>query len=420
VGGPNGPYYQSERLHIYHPAAERLIAEGHAYRCYCTPERLDALRAEQIRRNQSPGYDRRCRELTPEQRAEAEAQGLPSVVRFAMPREGKTTFVDAVRGEITFEHARYDDHVLLKSDGFPTYHLAAIVDDATMAITHVFRGEEWLPSAPRHLLLFRALGYEPPVYAHLPVILGKDRKKLSKRHGDTSVRAYREGGYLPEAMFNFMGLIGWSLDDHTVEISRDQFIEHFDLDRVVKSPALFDLDKLTWMNGQYLRKFSDDEFAALALEWLDRDLPASIPRPLDAEMVRGLAPALKTRIEKLTDIEPQARYFFTPGALEYDTSLLTARGKKESADPAVVIEQLRWARETLSTADEWAGESLIALLRSVASEHNVKFGDLITPLRVAVTGSPQSLPMDVTLELLGRERTLQRIDDAIARLGGRT
>ena len=415
VGGPYGPYIQSERLDRYHAAAERLIAQGDAYRCYCTEERLEAVRAEQRRRRLPTGYDRNCRNLTPEQRAEREAGGTPYVIRFKMPLDGETMLNDPIRGTITWKNAAYDDHVLLKSDGFPTYHLSAIADDIEMKITHAFRAEEWLPSTPRHLLTFRALGAEPPVYAHLPVVLGKDRKKLSKRHGDTSVRAYRDAGYLPDAMFNFLGLVGWSLDDHTVEISRDQFIEHFSLDRVVKSPAQFDLDKLNWLNGQYIQKLTDEEFTELAVAWLERDLPPSVPRPVDRELVRRMADALKTRVKRLDEIAPLTRYIFVTDALEYDPALLL-RARKGSVEPAVAAERLRRWRDALAACESWDPASLDGLFDTVVAELAVNKGELLTPLRVAVTGSAVSLPRHVTLELLGRERTLELVDDALGRL----
>ena len=414
VGGPYGPYFQSERLDIYRAAAERLVAQGDAYRCYCTEERLEAVRAEQRRRKLPTGYDRHCRDLSPEQRAAHEAAGTPHVVRFKMPRAGETTLNDPIRGPITWKNAAYDDHVLLKSDGFPTYHLSAIADDIEMKITHAFRAEEWLPSTPRHLLTFRALGAEPPVYAHLPVVLGKDRKKLSKRHGDTSVRAYRDAGYLPNAMFNFLGLVGWSLDDHTVLIAREQFVEHFDLDRVVKSPALFDLDKLNWMNGQYIQKLPDEEFAQLAVQWLERDLPPAVPRPVDRETVRRMAADLKTRVKRLDEVTPLTQYLFVTGPLGYDTALLL--GRKGDADPAAVAERLRLLREALASCEPWDRPTLETLFRTVAAEREIKLADLLSPLRLAVTGSTVSLPMDVSLELLGRPRTQERIDDAIGRL----
>lgn len=413
--GECGPYYQSERLARYQAAAARLVAQGDAYRCYCTTERLDTLRAAQMRAGRSPGYDRHCRALTAEQRAAAEQGSAPHVVRFAMPREGKTSFTDAIRGEITFDNARYDDHVLLKSDGFPTYHLAAILDDGEMRISHALRAEEWLPSTPRHLLTFRALGFEPPVYAHLPVVVGKDRKKLSKRHGDTSVQSFRDQGYLPEAMFNFLGLIGWSLDDHTVELSREQFIEHFDLDRVVKSPAMFDRDKLDWLNGQYIRRLPEERFVDLLMEWLEKGLPPAVPRPLDRDFVQALAPETQTRIKRLDEVAPLTGSLFITGRLAYDTALFL--GKGGAGGPAVTHQWLAAIRALLEGHADWDWHNqLEPALRAAAAEHAIGFGRFITPLRIAATGSTTSLPMDVTLRLLGRERVLARIDDALARL----
>jgi glutamyl-tRNA synthetase len=411
VGGDAGPYFQSEKVDIYQRAAQRLVEQGNAYRCYCTSERLDTLRAEQMRSGRPPGYDRRCRNLTLEQRTEEEAGGKPYVVRFAMPLDGKTVFHDAIRGEIVFEHARYDDHVLLKSDGFATYHLAAIVDDGEMKITHAFRAEEWLPSTPRHLLTFRALGYEPPIYAHLPVVVGKDRKKLSKRHGDTSVHQFVEKGYLPEAMLNFLGLIGWSLDDHTSIISREEFVKHFDLDRVVKSPGMFDHDKLDWFNQQYILAMPPDQFAKLAVEWLEKGLPPSVPRPVDRELVRRMAPETQTRVKRLDGIAPLTSYLFMPEPLEYDPSLILDRGKKEPLPPGEGDRILALWQSELAGWEQWNGEAISeGPMKELPARTGEKLGDLLAPLRVVLTGSKQSLPMHVNLELLGKERSLARID----------
>ena len=237
IGGPYGPYVQSERIASYRAAADRLLATGDAYECWCSSERLADVRAEQTRLKQPPRYDNRCREPAGQaaSRVEAEAEGRACVVRFKTPLVGAVTLHDAIFGASTFDLATIDDFVMLKSDGFPTYHLAYIVDDEMMKITHVLRGNDWISSAPRHLLIYGALGYEPPVIAHLPLVLGPDGAKLSKRHGATDVFAYRDAGYLPDAVFNFLGLLGWSLDDKTEIISREQFIEHFTLDRVVMS-----------------------------------------------------------------------------------------------------------------------------------------------------------------------------------------
>ena len=274
VGGSYGPYIQSERLDMYRSAAERLISQGEAYYCYCSPQRLEELRAEQVKRKQPPGYDRCCRDLSPEERAKKEAEGVTPVVRFKTPLEGQTRFNDLIYGDVVFEHSTIDDFVLLKSDGYPTYHLANVVDDHAMEISHVIRAEEWISSTPRHLLLYRALGFEPPQFIHHPMILGPDRAKLSKRHGAVSVIEYREQGYLPEAMLNFLALIGWSLDDKTEILSRKELIAHFSLERIGKTGAIFNREKLDWMNGVYIRKMSADEFFEAAQPYLMMDINA--------------------------------------------------------------------------------------------------------------------------------------------------
>ena len=278
-GGPFGPYVQSERLDYYRRYADKLIEEGKAYYCYCSPERLSAMREEQAARKQPPGYDRHCRELSPAQRAEYEAQGIKPVVRFKMPQTGKTVCDDIIRGRVEFENSLLDDFVLLKSDGYPTYHLANIVDDHLMEISHVLRAEEWLSSLPRHLLLYEAMGWAPPQFAHLPMILGPDRSKLSKRHGAVSVIEYREQGYLPEAMLNFLTLLGWALDDKTEIMSLEEIVRNFSLERVNKTAAVFNAEKLLWMNGVYLRSLPLDEYTSRAPALVGTGFPRRNPPP---------------------------------------------------------------------------------------------------------------------------------------------
>jgi glutamyl-tRNA synthetase len=249
VGGNYGPYFQSQRLAFYHPVAQQLVEGGYAYPCYCSSQRLEEMRAEQVRRKQPPGYDRRCRNLTQKECAQFEEQGITPVIRFKTPIGGQTKFWDLIRRGVVFKNNTLDDFVLLKSDGYPTYHLANVVDDHVMQISHVLRADEWLSSTPRHVLLYQALGYEPPQFAHLPMILGADRSKLSKRHGSVSILEYRERGYLPEAMANFLALLGWSLDDKTELFSKEELIRHFSLERLSKTAAIFNIDKLYWMNA---------------------------------------------------------------------------------------------------------------------------------------------------------------------------
>jgi glutamyl-tRNA synthetase len=258
IGGPYGPYRQSERLALYQTYADELVVKGAAYRCYCTPAELAQMRAEQEARGEATRYDRRCRWLTPAQRAAREAEGRSYVIRLAVPLEGSTTLHDFIHDDITIQNESVDDQVLMKSDGFPTYHMAVVVDDHLMHITHVMRADEWIPSFPKHILLYQAFAWEPPQFGHVPIVLGPDKRKLSKRHGATSVDQLKNEGYLPEALLNFMALLGWSLDDKSELFSRQQLIELFTLDHLHHSPAIFDRAKLDWMNGYYIRSLPAD------------------------------------------------------------------------------------------------------------------------------------------------------------------
>ena len=417
--GGYGPYFQSERLALYHQAVARLLASGDAYRCFCPPERLDAMRKEQQRNQQPTGYDRHClTSLTAEER-ERRAASEPHVVRFRIPTERGTIVVnDFIRGEVAYEPGVLDDFVILKSDGFPTYHLANVVDDHFMEISHVMRAEEWLPSAPRHVLLYRALGWEPPVFAHLPMILGPDRAKLSKRHGATSTLAYRQDGYLPEALTNFMALLGWSLDDHTEVFSRDELVEHFDLERVGKAGAIFNAEKLTWMNGLYIRQLPAEELAARILPFMERPeaeggLPDSVPRPLDAGYVARLTRLIQERLKRL-DEAPELLSFFFQGLPSPDAGDLVPKGvPAEQAAAALAV-----VTERLADTDSWEEDALEAALRPMAEELGLKTGQLFGAIRVAVTGRTVSPPLFATMAALGRERCMAALRNAIETLRG--
>jgi glutamyl-tRNA synthetase len=415
VGGPYGPYFQSERLEIYHKYADQLLESGWAYLCYCTPERLEALRTEQARLKQPPRYDRHCRDLSEEERREREERGLKAVVRFKTPLDGSTSFSDIVRGDVIFENTTLDDFIIIKSDRYPTYHLASVVDDHLMEISHVLRAEEWLPSTPRHLLLYQALGWQPPLFAHLPMLLGKDRSKLSKRHGATSVLDYAEEGYLPEAMFNFLGLLGWSLDDHTEIISREQFVQHFSLERIVKSAAIFDLDKLTWMNGVYMRSLPPERLAALVRGRLERDLPPDVPRPVDEGYILRMVPLIRERVKRLDDLKRFAEFFFLGDDLDYSVSDLL--GKAFAGHPQDATAALGAARERLASLPSWDEGSMEGALRPLAESLSLKAGDLFMLIRVAVTGGPVAPPLFQSMAILGREHCLARLGRALERLG---
>ncbi len=410
VGGDYGPYFQSQRLEIYQDVAKRLVDGGYAYFCYCSPQRLDEMRKEQMKRKQPPGYDRRCRDITEKERAEFEAQGITPVVRFKMPLEGQIKFQDLIRGEVVFDAATLDDFVLLKSDGYPTYHLANVVDDHLMKISHVLRADEWLSSTPRHIPLYGALGYEPPLFAHLPMILGSDRAKLSKRHGSTSIMEYRKQGYLPEAVVNFLALLGWSLDDKTDIISREELVANFSIDRVGKTGAIFNREKLDWMNGVYVRKLSTEELVEKSMPFLEAGLPKAVKRPISRDYFRQIVPLLQERVKVLGEICEIADFFFVD-ELDYDAELLHKKGM----DREGAIAALEVSRERLRTCP-FDASSLEGLLRPLAAELGLKTGALFGMLRVAVTGRTAAPPLFDTMAVLGKERCMKRIDAALARL----
>jgi len=411
VGGNYAPYFQSQRLELYREAAERLISQGDAYYCYCSPERLEEMRAEQVRRKQPPGYDRTCRDLSEEERAQKEAEDITPVVRFKTPLSGQTKFNDLIWGEVVFENSTLDDFVLLKSDGYPTYHLANVVDDHLMEISHVIRAEEWLSSTPRHILLYQALGLEPPQFVHHPMILGPDRSKLSKRHGAVSIIEYREQGYLPETMVNFLALLGWSLDDKTELLSRQELIDNFSLERIGRTAAIFNRDKLNWMNGVYIRTLTLEDFTQRALPFLDSGLPPQVKRPLSVEYIRQIMPLIQERAKTLAEVADLAQFFFVD-ELDYAPSLLIGKNmSRESTTRALEVSQQR-----LTQLEPFDAESLEAMLRPLAVELGLKTGQLFGTLRVAVTGWTAAPPLFQTMAVLGEERCLSRIEAALDRL----
>jgi glutamyl-tRNA synthetase len=410
VGGPFEPYVQSERLELYQQYAQQLVAEGRAYSCYCSPDRLAALRAEQERRRVPPGYDRTCRNLTDTERAEFERAGITPVIRFMVPLEGETTFYDELRGDITWENRLLDDFVVLKSDGYPTYHLAHLVDDHLMGITDVLRGEEWISSTPRHVLLYQALGWAPPRFCHLGPLLGPDRKKLSKRHGAVGILEYRDAGYLPEAMVNYLAIIGASYEPTgTREIfSLPELVSAFDLQRLNKAGAIFDLAKLDWMNGYYIRQLPTVELARRLLPWLEK---AGLAGPDRLDYVERLVPLVQERL-KLLGEAPDLLAFAFEETLEYRSELLIAKGLTAESSRQAMSAALDLLRETHDFTDE----PLEAALRQVADAAGVKHGQLFMILRVAVTGRTVSPPLTASMAAIGRERTVERVEAALQRL----
>ncbi len=420
VGGPVGPYYQSQRRAIYQYYAEELIQRGGAYRCYCTKERLDTMRKEQEARGiMSPRYDRRCRFLTPAERAQHEAAGESFVVRLAVPLEGQTVVNYQLRGEVIFDNDELQDINLLKSDGKPTYHLGAMVDDHLMGITHVTRGaNDWLPSSPYHVLVFQFFGWQQPVWVHLPVVLGKDHKKLSKRHGAEPLSKYAEQGYLPDAVINYLALLGWSYDDKTDILSREQLIHAFSLDRLSVADAMFDPERLLWMNGVYIRMLSPEELAERTIPFLERPeaqggLPDSVKRPLDKAYVARVLKLEQERMKTLGEAAQIVTFFFTDD-LDYQADALIGKGM----DRAQARTALERALALLEGLENWEAAAMEPPMRALADELGLKPGQLFMTARVAVTGRTVSPPLFETMEALGRERTLARIRQALAKLAG--
>jgi glutamyl-tRNA synthetase len=406
VGGNHGPYFQSQRLSIYQEVVEKLIKEGHAYRCYCTSERLEAMRAEQIKNKMPPGYDRKCRDLSDIERTNLEAQGLKSVVRFKIPLTGQTRFNDLLRGEVVFENSTLDDFVMLKSDGFPTYQLANVVDDHLMEISHVLRGEEWLSSTPRHVLLYDALGYTKPQFAHMPLILGPDRSKLSKRHGAATLAEYRDQGYLQETMLNFLALLGWSLDEKTELFTREQLVKDFSIERISRTAGIFNKEKLDWMNGVYLRGLSLDEYIKRLMPFLERDLPAEVARPLDKDYVKAWVPLIKERAKTLAEVKDLVLFFYEEN-ITYDTTDIMINGNQELT--ARAFEQSLMLMESTP----FTKEDLERVFRALAAQMEMKAGLLFGPLRTAVTGRAVSPPLFEMMVVMGLDRVKGRLRDAL-------
>ncbi len=414
-GGADSPYVQSERLPRYQEVIDELITKGHAYKCFCTKERLEQMRARQQELGTPSGYDRRCRNLPPEDSARYEAEGLPYVVRLAMPLEGTCLLKDAVRGEIKYEYRLQDDQVLLKSDGFPTYFLAATVDDRLMGITHILRGEEWLGSAPKMIHLYAVMGWEPPVFAHLPVILGADKKKLSKRHGATNFRWFIEQGYLPEALVNFLVLLGWSTgEDNRELLTVNEIVERFTLQGVTEHPAIFDYEKLKWMNGQYIRKSPPGRIIGLCIPYLVKaGLLSNPPTTEEIAYARRIIPLEQERMKTLSEVVDLVGVFFQK--LDYP------EGYDEKAvakwfGVAHIKPLLEKEIAAFEALPEWSAALLDSAVRAITEELGVKFAEVVHPTRVATTGRTVGPGLFETIEALGKERTLERLRAVLTRI----
>ncbi|HSM38076.1 MAG TPA: glutamate--tRNA ligase [Candidatus Limnocylindrales bacterium] len=406
--GPYGPYRQSQRMDLYAREAQRLLEEGSAYHCWCTTEELDEARREQAANREPPRYNGRCLRLTDADRTRFEAEGRRPAVRFQVPPE-TIRFDDLIRGEVEFDNALLGDFVIVRADGSPLYHFVVVIDDEAMGITHVVRGEDHLSNTPKHIALIRALGYREPKFGHIPLILNPDRSKMSKRKSQTAITAYREQGYLPEAMVNFLAFLGWSPGTEEEIFTLDELAERFEIGEVHKAGAVFDADRLDYLNGVYIRNLTDEQLALRLRPFLGDGL--------DDESVLRLVPLIKERLVRLSDATELVAFLVETDeqvAVLYDVAALLPKGRQ----PAEVATAVSAARDELAGLDDpdFAADVLESTCRAAAGELGWKAGDFFRPLRVAITGRAVSPPLFGSMELLGRERVLARLDVALERL----
>ena len=412
VGGPVGPYRQSERGDLYREQVERLIESGHAYRCFCTPERLAEVRKSRRKAGQDTGYDRKCRNMAGTEVKRLLDAGEPHTVRLAVPLEGRTRFIDALRGPIVIENREVDDQVLLKSDSFPTYHLAVVVDDHLMGVTHVIRAEEWIVSTPKHVLLYEALGWDPPQFHHMPLIRNPDRSKLSKRKNPTNVLWYREQGYLPEAVVNFLGMLGHSMPDGREVFTRDEFLAEFSWDRVTTTGPVFDMDKFEWLNGMWIRRLSPE---ALASRLRDEGfMPEGLAAKYADDQIVAIVTLMQERLKKLSEFAEGTGFFIDREPYE-TRDLVPTKGKKRAPTRTgpETLAALEKMPTVLADMTDWQAAPMETALRGLAEEMGWKPGELFTPLRVAVTCRRVSTPLFETMEVLGKDECLVRLAAAL-------
>ena len=407
IGGDYGPYVQSERKGDYMKYAKELVEKGEAYYCFCTKERLDSLRAH-VSGDDVAKYDRHCLSLSPEQIEENLQKGVPFVIRQKI-RPGKTTFHDVVYGDITVDNEEMEDQILIKSDGYPTYNFANVIDDHAMAITHVVRGAEYLSSTPKYNLLYEAFGWEIPTYVHLPAVMKDKHNKLSKRNGDASFQDLIQKGYLPEAIINYIALLGWSPSDNREIFSMDELIEAFDVKGLSKSPAIFDIDKLTWMNGEYIKNMPFDSF----YEYAEPELKAAVKR--DDIDLKKLASYVQSRVSTFKEIAQKVD--FVDKLPSYEPELYVHKKMKTTLEMS--LENLKKAYPVLEALEKWDNDSIYAALKNLIDEMQIKNGQMLWPVRTALSGEPTSPCGASELgELLGKEDSLDRIKKSIELLSG--
>ena len=393
-----GPFFQSRRTATYVAEAERLLAAGKAYRCYCTQEELEARRQAALAAGRKPMYDGTCRDLPPDA-----GRGRPYTVRFRGPKEGATVIDDVVKGRVVFQNAELDDLIILRTDGTPTYNFCVVVDDTEMRITHVLRGDDHLANTPRQILLYQALGAPLPTFGHVPLILGPDKARLSKRHGAMAVTAYRDMGFLPDAVCNYLARLGWSHGDEEI-FSREELIAKFDLESIGKSAAVFDLEKMQWVNAVYLRALPPAELAAAALPFIAQ---AGLPVPGDDAWLAKALATVQERVKTFVELVEHARIYLV------DQVAIDPAAAAKFLTPEIAP-ALRALRDACAALDAWTVPALERAFQEVLAQHGLKLGKLAQPVRVAVTGTTASPGIFEVLDVLGCERTLIRLDAALA------
>lgn len=407
IGGPHQPYRQSERTEIYLHRCQQLIDSGAAYHCFCTPQRISQLREEQKSRKERLGYDGNCRDLDPDETRERRQAGEPHVIRLRVPEGGETRFTDQLRGEIIVANSEIDDQILIKSDGFPTYHLANVVDDIEFKITDVVRAEEWLISTPKHVLIYQGLDAPLPNFFHVPLLRNSDQSKISKRKNPVSLDWYREEGYLPEALLNFLALMGWAPADGEEVFDLDRFEKEFRLQDISTGSPIFDLVKLDWLNGMHIRRLPAEELQARLREG------GFLPQGADPQSIACIQPLIAERIQRLSQFGEATSWFFGDPVPVPADALVGPRSSVEQS-----LAALTEARSTLEATDDWTLESIEKALEEVLSRHQLKKPQLFMPLRMALTGRKDSPGVSEVLEVLGRERALKRIGDSVTTLSG--
>jgi len=405
-----GPYRQMDRFDIYSSYANKLLQEGKAYYCYCSSEELEKRRQEALAQGKSPKYDGRCRNIRRIQGAEdSRVQSENAAIRFMMPQEGETVVDDLIRGKIVFDNVQLDDLIIVRSDGTPTYNFCVVVDDVDMNITHVIRGDDHLNNTPKQIHIYKALGYTIPAFAHLPMILGSDKTRLSKRHGATSVTAYKETGYLPDAFINYLARLGWAHGDQEI-FTRDELVEYFSLGDVGKSAAVFNPEKLLWLNSQYIKNSPSEKLVKLVMPFLIRENVIHEGQTLDKEWLSKAIDTLKERAKTLVELTHGLRFYITED-IEYDRKAKT-KFLNENSLPYLID-----VKEELSRLDKFTALEIEKAFASLVEKHNIKLGNLAQPVRVAVTGKAESPGIFEVLEILGKEKVLKRLERAIETIG---